>query len=182
VIEGKPVAQTALLIVIVATSPCVLRAEVSLPRDTVVIVKLLEFVSSETSLLGDRVRFAVAKEVAVDGAVVIRRGAPATGKIVDASPYRLPGVWSSSRRGRLAFTVDETSAVDGQIVRLSMSTPARRTFAASRSSLIQWVHEPVQFETRIDGDYRVNSTLRRVADACCVSDGLQPTITSPSQT
>jgi hypothetical protein len=147
---------TALLIVALMTLPCALRADVPVLRDTVVTLTLLEFVSSETSLVGDRVRFAVAKDVVAHGAIVIQRGASATGTIVDASPYRPPGVWFPSRRGRLAFAIDATRAVDGQIIRLHMSTPAQRTFAGSLSSLIQWVHEAVQFEARIDGEYRVN--------------------------
>jgi len=54
---------------------------VTVPRDTEVEMIMLEPVSSATATKGQRVRLAVAKDVAIDGHTVIPRGTPGTGVV-----------------------------------------------------------------------------------------------------
>ena len=157
-----------LLIVPFATVPCSTRqSDVSMRRNTVVPVRLMQFISSETSIAGDLVRFRVARDIIVEGAVVIKRGSPATGTIVEAAPYRQPTAWSGSRPGRLAFSIDSTTAVDGQTIRLG-APPVQRGVSVGgailgRATLIEWVHEAVAFDARVDGEYVVRGRPPRAA-------------------
>ncbi|HEY2470389.1 MAG TPA: hypothetical protein VGI45_21520 [Terracidiphilus sp.] len=54
---------------------------ITLPRKTVVALVLLESVSSATAQKGDKVRLAVAKDVSIEGTVVIPKGTPASGLV-----------------------------------------------------------------------------------------------------
>ena len=89
-----------------------------IPDGTRVKVKLLQFISSETSQPGEAVKFEVAEDVAIRGFVVIARGTPAMGSVGWAKAYRnSPSVWtwwSRTARGQLAFRISETTSVNGE--------------------------------------------------------------------
>ena len=83
--------------------------EVILADGTEVILRLLKSVSSATSKVEERVDFETAKDVMADGVVVIEKGAPAWGKVIQAKPKK-----SFGRSGKLDFTIDYIKSVDGQ--------------------------------------------------------------------
>ena len=162
----------AVLMLVVASSAVpgsILQSEVQLRDAAPVQVKLAQFISSETSTAGDLVRFGIADDVIVDGVVVIRRGTLATGTILEASPVRLArGGWfwrHRPRAGRLVFTVNETTSVDGQTIRLRPPAPTQggiheRGPAAGRPpALLNWAHEGARFDVRVDGEYVVKRPL-----------------------
>ena len=60
--------------------------ELHLADGTRIRVRLLQFISSETSTPGEPVHLEVPEDVAVDGVVAIKRGTPATGTILEAAP------------------------------------------------------------------------------------------------
>src|SRR5712692_9875850 len=76
-------------------------------------VRLLQFISSETSEAVDDVRFEIAQDVKLSGVTVIPRGAPVEGTILNAVPYRFGGWWFNVKPGRLDFTVTGTHSVNG---------------------------------------------------------------------
>ncbi len=89
-----------------------------IPDGTTVSVVLDEDLSSGSSHQNDPVHFVVAEEVKVAGTVLIAKGSSAKGHITEAEPK---GKWGHT--GRLAYSVDYATAVDGSNVRL------RATFA-----------------------------------------------------
>lgn len=140
---------------------------VRIPDNTVVPVRLAQVISSETSALGDVVHLNVAEDVIIDRALVIRRGTPATGTVIESSPYRTGSgwPWSRSRRGRLAFSIDATRAVDGHSIRLRApystgrdGTPERAVIARQApAALMQWAHEGARFEAYVNGEFLVQA-------------------------
>jgi len=87
-----------------------------LKEGTPVILKLTGEISSEKAQVGDVIRLAVARDVKVEGYIVIAVNARATGEITMAEPTRIGG-----QKGRVALTIFDTVAVDGTIVMLRMS-------------------------------------------------------------
>lgn len=75
-------------------------------------LSLAEDVPSD-AMEGDPVHFAVAHDVRVQDTVVIRRGAPATGVIVDGQRRRVFGFG-----GRITFRLESVQAVDNSMVSL----------------------------------------------------------------
>jgi hypothetical protein len=144
-----------------------LQGEVPIGGSTVVPVKLAGFISSETSVAGDAVRFRVASDVIAGGAVVIARGSPATGTVVDAASYKHPTAWSGSTPGRVQFSIDTTTAVDGQTIRLRLLRSAPRGVAGGAllqgPTRLEWIHEAIAFEARVEGEYVVKGRMPRVA-------------------
>jgi hypothetical protein len=67
-----------------------------------------ETVSSKTAKAGDTFKLIVAEEVAINGHVVIAKGAPATGRIIVAEKKSL-----ATHNGKLEVAVDSAKAVDG---------------------------------------------------------------------
>jgi len=124
---------------------------VRIPSGTRVPVKLLQFVSSETSRVGDPVRFVVAQDVVVNTLVVIRRGTPASGTVVEATAYYIRRWlwWNHVHPGRLTFDVTATTAVDGEPIRLRLASGAGR----GATPVIRWEHEGALFDAEVEGDY-----------------------------
>lgn len=91
-------------------------ATVLLREGMPIILKLTEEISSETHHVGDIVHLAVARDVKVGRHTVIAVDTPASGEITMAEARSLGG-----QKGRVAFTVFSTTAVDGQRVMLRMS-------------------------------------------------------------
>jgi hypothetical protein len=84
------------------------------PDGTEVDLKLAETVSSARAMEGQRIRFTVAKDVAINGYVVIQTGALAIGTITKASPKKWAG-----RSGKLEMSLQNVSAIDGTKIDLS---------------------------------------------------------------
>ena len=81
---------------------------------TVVRVRLLEKLDTGSNVtVGSQIAFEVADPVMIDGKVVVRPGARATGTITEATK----GKWGG-RKGKLDFTIDYVEAVDGQNIRV----------------------------------------------------------------
>lgn len=81
---------------------------------TIVVVNTLQAYSSETAKPDEIVNLVVASDVIVDGQVVIKAGAPASGAIEELQATEMLG-----REGRIAITINGTRAVDGTQVPLS---------------------------------------------------------------
>jgi hypothetical protein len=64
---------------------------VVLREGTLVKLKLLHTLNSKTVVVDDPLNFAVAEDVVVDGSVLIKAGAPATGRVWQAKPARTLG-------------------------------------------------------------------------------------------
>jgi hypothetical protein len=91
-----------------------------LARGTTVRVRIESRLKSGAARRGDRVDFTVAEDVVdPDGRVLIRKGAAAEGTVEKSR-----GAGFIGRQGRLAFSIDFTTAVDGQRVALA-ATEAR---------------------------------------------------------
>jgi hypothetical protein len=89
---------------------------VRLEPDVPVTLRLKQTLSSETARVNDRVEFEVTEDVSAGGAVVIRKGSAAWGRVADAAPVgRLMG------NGRLAVDIESVALADGGSVRLRAS-------------------------------------------------------------
>jgi hypothetical protein len=84
------------------------------PDDTEVDLKLAETISSARAMEGQRIRFTVAKDVAIDGYVVIQAGALAIGTVTKASPKKWAG-----RSGKLEMSLQNVAAIDGTKIDLA---------------------------------------------------------------
>jgi hypothetical protein len=76
---------------------------------TAVTLRLGRSLSSADAQAGDRVDFEVAEEISVDRIVVIPKGSPASGTVVEAHKKRRMG-----RAGKLDVTIDSVQLVDGE--------------------------------------------------------------------
>ncbi len=91
-------------------------ATVVLKEGTPVILKLTREISSQEAHVGDTIRLAVARNVKVEGHIVIAVNVGATGEITMAEPSGMGG-----QKGRVGFTIFDTTAVDGTAVMLRMT-------------------------------------------------------------
>jgi hypothetical protein len=86
------------------------------PDGTEVDLKLAETISSARAMVGQRIRFRVAKDVVVNGYVVIADGALAIGTITKADPKKWAG-----RSGKLEMSLQDVTAIDGTKIDLAGS-------------------------------------------------------------
>ncbi|MCU0232007.1 MAG: hypothetical protein MUC67_11645, partial [Acidobacteria bacterium] len=93
--------------------PALAPALVVLPEGARIVVALASDVSSTAVKEGDRVALTVAEDALIEGAIVVRKGTPATGEILEVQRRNVFG-----GGGRLVMTVLWTTAVDGQEIRL----------------------------------------------------------------
>jgi len=84
-----------------------------LAEGTVLNVVTAQEISSKTAIPGAAVNFKVDDDVLVDGHVLISRGTPATGRVINAEPSGRIG-----KSGKLGIVVESTTTVDGQPLRL----------------------------------------------------------------
>jgi len=89
-----------------------------LKAGTPIPLKLTEKVSPKTHPSGSTVHFEVARDIKIEGYIVIKAGTPATGTVFISKKRGAVG-----QAGEISFTVDYTTAVDGSHV------PLRGTFA-----------------------------------------------------
>jgi hypothetical protein len=122
---------------VAVASALAVRPEVRLPDGTPVEVRLLGVIASDISAPGEPVQLEVAADVAVDKMVVIKKGTPVAGAIVEAIPSQL-----SRRPARLVFTIRQTSSVTGQTIRLRTSPDKsgeqRVGITRLRNALLLW--------------------------------------------
>jgi hypothetical protein len=111
-----PVPTTATIITpAVAPSP-VSKVFSVVPDGTKVDLKLAETISSDRAMVGQRIRFTVAKDVVINGYVVIPVDALAIGTITKATPKRWAG-----RSGKLEMSLQDVTAIDGTKIDLAGS-------------------------------------------------------------
>jgi hypothetical protein len=86
---------------------------VKLAEGTPVILRLTEEVSSATKNANETVNLEVARDVVVDGKVVIKSGTPAIATVTMAEKRGVLG-----KAGKIQISVESTKAIDGQKVML----------------------------------------------------------------
>ncbi len=94
-----------------------------------VILKLTEEVSSATKNMNDMINLEVARDVIVDGKIVIKGGTPAIGTVTMVEGKGVVG-----KPGKIQFSVDSTKSVDDQNV-LLRSTVTQTGKDSSTSSI-----------------------------------------------
>ena len=135
---------TAALIQSAASSPA--KAEgprgnkVTLADGTEVTLRLLKSVSSATAKEEERVDFETAKDVVADGVVVIKKGAPAWGKVIQARPKK-----SFGRSGKLDFTIDYVKSVDGQNLSLRSTREIKGDDSYGKAGVVTLLAGPLGF-------------------------------------
>lgn len=92
-------------------------ARVLVPAGTPVELKLTETVSPETKGVGDPVGMTVARDVVVDGKVVIKSGAEATGEVMKSKKRSYFGI-----PAKVGVSAKWVKAVDGSSIMLSGAT------------------------------------------------------------
>lgn len=135
-------------------APAVARAD-QIADGTTVPVRLLDIITSERSTSGQRLGFVVTKDVIVDGKVMIERGTPVIGEIVDARRAR----WDfTHKHARLAFKFVRTTGRSGEPILLRAS-PARgkddrvNVSQHDRHHELLWATEAATFNAYVDGNY-----------------------------
>jgi hypothetical protein len=118
-------------------------ARVLLPEGARIVVALASEVRSSAVKPGDRVALVVGEDTLIEGTVVVRKGTPATGEILDVQRRNVFG-----GGGRLVMTVLWTTAVDGQEVRLR---PVPTRGGGKKPEGISLVPEKVDKATRGEG-------------------------------
>jgi hypothetical protein len=114
-----------------------------------ILLTLAEHIPSDAAK-GDPVRFRVAHEVRVGDTVVIAKGAPATGAIIDGARKKLFGIIG----GKITFRLETVEAVDGRNVAIR-ATQARRRDGSSKRP----VNTGAEYLGYIDGSNTV--TVKR---------------------
>jgi len=104
---AMPPAPATIITPTVAPTP-VTRGVSLVPDGTEVDLKLAETISSARAMEGQRIRFTVAKDVVINGYVVIPVGALAIGTVTKASPKKWAG-----RSGKLEMSLQDVTAIDG---------------------------------------------------------------------
>ena len=146
------VACTSLVWLMLPTSTA---AAADLRDGTIVHVRLVSPITSENAKPGDSVPFVVTRDVIVDGAVVIARKTPAVGLIVLG---RRASWGFINRRPLLSFAFVQTTAVDGQSIRLR-ATNIFGQVNINRGDYghdLQWATEGDVFEAAVGGDYALD--------------------------
>lgn len=97
----------------VATSLAHSEDEIVLAAGTPLNVVTAEDISSRDARPNDPVHFAVAEDLVINGQVVVRKGTPAIGSVINAEKGGYMG-----KSGKLAVQVESTKTVDGQPLKL----------------------------------------------------------------
>jgi len=114
--------------------------EVTLADGTQVTLRLLKAVSSATAKVEERVDFEAAEDVTADGVVVIRKGAAAWGKVIQAKRKK-----SFGRSGKLDFTIDYVKAVDGQNLNLRSTREIKGDDSYGKAGVVTLLAGPLGF-------------------------------------
>jgi len=104
----------------VGAKPAARSENILVPAGAEVMVLTKTDLYSNTVFVGDRLTFEVARDVIIDGRVVIAKGAPVEAGVTWAIPRR-----SFGRGGKLGISVDTVTAVDGQKIKLRAALNAQ---------------------------------------------------------
>ncbi|HXA76628.1 MAG TPA: hypothetical protein VNV41_05795 [Candidatus Acidoferrales bacterium] len=105
---------------VASTGTAIVSSVVELPDSTLIKLALSNDLSSANATQGQVVEFRVAEDVTIDGAVVVKKGTLALGKVTFAQGKRHLG-----RAGSLDIEADKTHAVDGTKVELHAEAGAK---------------------------------------------------------
>src|SRR5438128_246660 len=95
-------------------APSLARAEnITIPKDTDVILAFDDSISSKTAKEGDRVRMHVASDVIVAGTTVIKAGTPATAIVSKVEKRKPFGI-----NAKLKLAIEPVKAIGGHLVPL----------------------------------------------------------------
>ena len=97
----------------VGAKPASPTEDILVPAGAEVMVLTKTDLSSNTVFVGERLAFEVARDVIVNGRVVIAKGAPVEAVVTLAKPRK-----SFGRGGKLGISVETVTAVDGQKIKL----------------------------------------------------------------
>jgi len=103
----------ALSIINLSLPASALVTTLKLRAGTPVILTLKESINSNTKYLGDSVNFEVARDVKVNGNIVIKKGTLAKGEVIAVSKS---GVFGTA--GKIQISIKNVTAIDGQSVLL----------------------------------------------------------------
>ncbi|HEX8921304.1 MAG TPA: DUF2846 domain-containing protein [Pyrinomonadaceae bacterium] len=104
---------TALMAVSAQETSSAQADEIVLAEGTTVYLVTAEEISSKKAELGDVVNFKVDEDVSVNGHVIISKGTPAKGRVMNAEKSGRMG-----KAGKLGIRVESTTTVDGQPIRI----------------------------------------------------------------
>ncbi|MCS6861774.1 MAG: hypothetical protein NZT92_15830, partial [Abditibacteriales bacterium] len=87
--------------------------EIVVPRDTKVVLRFTQPISTATAKVGDVLRFETVEDVRIGNTLIIQQGSPATGVVAEVRPPR-----SRGRNAQLRISFQSVQAVDGSLLPL----------------------------------------------------------------
>jgi uncharacterized protein DUF2846 len=115
-----PIKQTLVAILVIASLSAYIHAAVNDPQDEIVVpegtpinVVVAKEVTSKEAKPNDPVEFTVTEDLVINGQVVVRKGTPAIGSVINAEKKGYMG-----KSGKLAVQVESTTTSDGQRLKL----------------------------------------------------------------
>jgi Protein of unknown function (DUF2846) len=87
--------------------------EIVVPEGTLINVSVAKEVTSKDAKPNDPVEFTVTEDLVIDGQVIVRKGTPAIGSVINAEKKGYLG-----KSGKLAVQVESTTTSDGQRLKL----------------------------------------------------------------
>ena len=159
-------------------------------------VRLLQQVSSDSATVGAPLNFEVVEDIRVGDHIVIKRGTPVRGVVVEAAAKRRMG-----RGGKLAYSLSETKTIDGQTIRLRAAqrttgdshvtgvavttaavaafVPVAAPFFLLRKGKDVTIPEGTRVDAFVDGDHLLeNVTPERPDTASPVASSAEQTLTN----
>jgi hypothetical protein len=126
----------------------VLAAKVTLRAGTPVILALKESINSNTKALGDSINFEVARDVEVEGNIIIKKGTPVIGEVISVDKS---GYFGTS--GKIDVAIKEVAAVDGKTVLLRGTVEREGKSKVATSILLFIICWPTVFFTKGNAAY-----------------------------
>jgi len=115
-----PIKQTLVAIMVIASLSAYIYRAVNDPQDEIVVaegtpinVVVAKEVTSKEAKPNDPVEFTVTEDLVINGQVVVRKGTPAIGSVINAEKKGYMG-----KSGKLAVQVESTTTSDGQRLKL----------------------------------------------------------------
>jgi hypothetical protein len=155
----------------------------ALVKDTPVRVRTLKAISSATAHAGDTVEFEVLEDVLVDGIVVIRRGAKATGSVAEAEPKKHFG-----HDGKLAFNITSVRLADNEQAPVRCYHESSGSANSSSNSVLPLgsgkdvtIPQGTDFTALVDGDVHLKREAFGVAKDASAVPSTSPAAMGNSQ-
>jgi len=118
--------------------PAVAPENILVPAGAEVMILTKTDLYSSTVLVGERLTFEVARDVIIDGRVVIAKGATVEAVVTLATPRRRYG-----RGGKLGIDVETVTAVDGQKIKLRAALKEKGDGRAGKVAILTILGGPV---------------------------------------